>query len=409
MVNFLEGQPSLDLLSSDRVARAASLAFKLPDAVPTMLQYNGFIGDPGFLKNLATFLSKAYNDKVEVNNLCCSPGASLMIEHVLTILTRPQSTTKYAFFQNPTYHFGFRIFQDAGFSKNQFVGVPDDANGLNIDFLESSLKEKFGSGSDTTDDYYNAVLYCVPTHGNPSSSILSEERREKLVKLAKQYNVLIICDDVYDLLTYQGIAPKRVVAYDLESNSKPVVISNCSFSKILAPGMRVGWVEAHETLVKRLGLSGSFISGSNPANFSSIIVSQMLNSDDPQVNLQTNIDHLKVVLHERLIEGLWKPYQELLEPIGCYASLPTGGYFMWMRLPPGINVTLLDEIITERNIDVRLGSGNLFATPGPQPTDEFSNYLRLCFAHYSKEELREGMKTVEEVIRLAQERKKNSL
>ena len=177
-----------------------------------------------------------------------------MIEHILTILTRPQSTTKYAFFQNPTYHFGFRIFQEAGFSKHQFVGVPDDGNGLDVNHLESSLKEKFGSGSDSTDGYYDAVLYCVPTHANPSSSILSEERRKKLVKLAKQYNVLIICDDVYDLLTYRGIPPKRVLAYDLESDSKPVVISNCSFSKILAPGMRVGWIETHETLVERLGL-----------------------------------------------------------------------------------------------------------------------------------------------------------
>ena len=135
----------------------------------------------------------------------------------------------------------------------------------------------------------------------------------------------------------------------------------------------------------------------------------MLNSDDPQISLQTNIDRLKVVLYERLVEGLWKPYQELLEPLGCSASLPTGGYFMWMRLPAGINATLLDEIIAEHNIDVGLGYGNLFATPKPQPTNEFSDFLRLCFAHYPKEKLQEGMKKVEEVVRLAQERKKKSL
>ncbi|KAI9485137.1 pyridoxal phosphate-dependent transferase [Zychaea mexicana] len=261
MINFLLGLPSLDLLSVDLISRASQIAYSLPNAKQRLLQYNGFTGDRDFLESLATFLTKAYNDTVKVEHLCSSPGASLMLEHMLTMLTRPQTVTRFAFFQNPTYHFVFRIFQECGFSTDQFVGIPEDCDGLDVDYLETFIKEHFehDDGSSTRDnshgDFYDAVLYCVPTHANPSSSILSKERREKLVTLAKQYNVLIICDDVYDLLTYQGVAPQRLVAYDFASKSdRPVVISNCSFSKILAPGLRVGWVEAQEALVKRLGL-----------------------------------------------------------------------------------------------------------------------------------------------------------
>ena len=182
-----------------------------------------------------------------------------MIQHILTLLTRPQSVTRFAFFQNPTYLFVYKIYQDCGYSTDQFVGIPEDSDGLHVDYLETFLKEKFGDKVDGDGDIYSAVVYCVPTHANPSSTIMSGERRKKLVKVAKQYNVLVVCDDVYDLLTYEGTAPKRMVAYDFESESdKPAVISNCSFSKIVAPGLRTGWSEAHESLVKRLGLRYSF-------------------------------------------------------------------------------------------------------------------------------------------------------
>lgn len=186
-------------------------------------------------------------------NLCATPGASLTLQHVLTILTRPSKETRFVFCQNPTYHLVFDIFRDAGFRKDQFVGVPDDGKGLDVDFLEAFLQEAFKDQGGDCHYYYSGVLYCVPTHANPSTTILSSERRERLVAVARRYNVLLVCDDVYELLTFSGQTPKRLVAYDLESKGKPVVISNGSFSKILAPGARAGWVEAHPSLVKRIG------------------------------------------------------------------------------------------------------------------------------------------------------------
>ncbi|KAI8146251.1 pyridoxal phosphate-dependent transferase [Fennellomyces sp. T-0311] len=408
MINFLLGLPSLDLLPVDRVQRASQLALSESNAAQTLLQYNGFIGDKVFLSNLSKFLTREYCDQVDIKNLCATPGASLMIQHILTLLTRPQSVTRFAFFQNPTYLFVYEIFKDCGYSVDQFVSIPEDSDGLDVDHLETFLKENFGDGGDgnhENSDIYSAVVYCVPTHANPSSTIMSGERREKLVKLAKHYNVLVICDDVYDLLTYEGTAPKRLVAYDFESESdKPAVISNCSFSKILAPGLRTGWIEARESIIKRLGLSGSFHSGSNPSNYASGIVSQMLCSHDPEVSLRSNIERVKTILHERLLEGLWKPFQELLVPLGCTATLPKGGYFLWVRLPAGVNCTRVDEAVSKHKLEIVLGNGNLFATPRAAPSDEFSDYVRLCFAHHPVKDLQSGMKLLQKAIRIAQEK-----
>lgn len=189
------------------------------------------------------------------DQLCATPGASLSLQHLLTMLTRPESATRFAFFQDPTYHFVYQIYNGAGFKKSQFIGIPDDSNGLDVDALETFLEQHL-SKDEAKSEFYSAVLYCVPTHANPTSSILSAERREKLVQLARQYNVLVICDDVYDFLTFEGVTPKRTVVFDLESMSpsdKPTVISNGSFSKILAPGMRAGWIEAHPSLIQRVG------------------------------------------------------------------------------------------------------------------------------------------------------------
>jgi DNA-binding transcriptional MocR family regulator len=167
------------------------------------------------------------------------------------MLTRPETTTRHVYFQDPTYFLSFDIFLNVGFTRDQFTGIPEqEETGINIDILEDYLIKHH---CDKKDEIFNSVLYCVPTHANPTGSILSPEKRKRLVQLGRKYNMLIICDDVYDILTFQGEIPKRVVAYDLESDGKHVVVSNGSFSKILAPGARAGWIEAGETIIKQVG------------------------------------------------------------------------------------------------------------------------------------------------------------
>ncbi|KAF7722551.1 hypothetical protein EC973_002975 [Apophysomyces ossiformis] len=270
MFDLLDGRPSLELLPTRHIAQATQRALELPDAATNMLQYGRKNGEPEFLRQLANFLSEQYGATVVSRQLYGTSGASHSLERILTILTRPQGMTRFAIFQNPTYHLVFKVFENVGFHQDQFVGISDRGDGLDVDELERFLQSHLSPDTDSAlPVHYAAVLYCVPTHANPTSSVLSPERRSKLVDLARKYNVLVICDDVYDLLTYGSLPPpKRVVAYDVETKGKPVVISNGSFSKLLAPGIRVGWIEAQEAIIDRFTSSGSDISGGQSANFS---------------------------------------------------------------------------------------------------------------------------------------------
>ncbi|KAI8367683.1 pyridoxal phosphate-dependent transferase [Radiomyces spectabilis] len=256
MIDLLIGKPSTDLLPAALFAKAAQKALERSDAPSLILQYGPELGNANFLDRLARFLSLEYHSTVESQHLCVSTGASFALQHMLTLLTRPESTTRFAFFQNPTYHLVYNIFLDCGFKKDQFIPVSENDTGLDVDALAEFLEKHFPQGKDESnndDGFYSAVMYCVPTHANPTSSILSAAKRARLVQLARRYNMLIICDDVYDILTFDGNVPKRLVAYDLETEGPPVVVSNGSFSKILAPGARVGWMEAQTALIQRLG------------------------------------------------------------------------------------------------------------------------------------------------------------
>ncbi|CDH53994.1 aspartate tyrosine aromatic aminotransferase [Lichtheimia corymbifera JMRC:FSU:9682] len=405
MINLLEGKPGLDLLPLDRVARSTQAALTGNGVTRRLLQYGDEFGDAAYLGSLAKFLTERYGTQVRPDQLCATPGASLSLQHLLTMLTRPESTTRYAFFQDPTYHLVYQIYNDAGFKKSQFIGIPDDSNGLDVDALEIFLEQHL-SKDEAKSEFYSAVLYCVPTHANPTSSILSAERRQKLVQLARQYNVLVICDDVYDFLTFEGVTPKRTVAFDLESmtpSDKPTVISNGSFSKILAPGMRAGWIEAHPSLIQRVGSCGSFISGGSPSNFANEMIAPMLESSDPELSLHHNIAHLRSKLHERL-KKLWAAIETYLIPLGCSSTLPSGGYFVWVQLPPGVDRALLEKVMDEQpERDIVIGWGNLFGVPGDANKDRrrFKDHVRLCFAYLPSDTLEKGVIRLAELIHIA--------
>lgn len=126
----------------------------------------------------------------------------------------------------------------------------------------------------------------------------------------------------------------------------------------------------------------------------------MLVSDDPQLSLLDNIESLKKKLQDRLYHGLWEPIKRKLVPLGCSANLPQGGYFLWLRLPPGITGPQLVDIITRHDLKVNVGCGELFATPGT-PAGQFSNYVRLCFAHYPVAELQTAIDKLAIAIELS--------
>lgn len=217
---------------------------------------------------------------------------------------------KLAFIITPTYYLINKVFLDAGFS-GKLTAVEETRHGIDLGFLEEKIKyfessshstEKSTSSSsqslsiiNAADDkkkFYRYVIYLVPTFSNPSGATYSQECRLKLLDLARRYDILIISDDVYDLLGFHGQRtdsgirkPSHFRFPQLDRITVPAgnthgnTISNCTFSKIIAPGLRTGYQEtANENLANQLSLGGANISGGTPAQLNSMIIATMIKS-----------------------------------------------------------------------------------------------------------------------------------
>jgi 2-aminoadipate transaminase len=275
---------------------------------------------------------------------------------ICELFTQPGDTI---FVEEPTYFLALRIFAD---HKLNLVSLPTDEAGLVIEALEQKLKEvrpKF--------------LYFIPTFQNPSGHTLTQERRDRLVELSQKYDFLLVADEVYQLLSYTQSPPKSFAAYAGAAN----VIAMSSFSKILAPGLRLGWLHAHPKIIKQFVECGLLDSGGGLNPFTSAIVTEVIKSG----GLEKNIARLNDIYGTRV-----KVMDEVLRqylPQLTYTN-PHGGYFFWARLPDGMDASNLREKVTAFKVDFR--PGVRFSSTGG-----LRDHIRIGFAFYEVDEIVEGI------------------
>ena len=224
----------------------------------------------------------------------------------------------------------------------------------------------------------------------------------KLLDLARRYDILIISDDVYDLLGFHGQRtdsgirkPSHFRFPQLDRITVPAgnthgnTISNCTFSKIIAPGLRTGYQEtANENLANQLSLGGANISGGTPAQLNSMIIATMIKSGA----VGRIVARLTDVYAERarVLEASIKAYL----PPGTQCTPCEGGYFSWCTLPPGYNSKLIAERASAKGLI--LANGSLFEVTGDE-RNWGSRAVRLCVSFSSKEQIEEGIRIWGEV------------
>jgi DNA-binding transcriptional MocR family regulator len=277
-INLMRGWPASSLLPTYQIKQAAAECLSNPQIAEAGLSYGP---DPGYepaREEIAKWLTKAYarNTPTLAKNICITGGASQNLGNVLSVYTDP-AYTRNIWIVAPAYFLAFRVFEDAGFA-GRLKAIPEGEEGLDIVALEvgmvgsdrewelknagTSVRYK-NAGERTHAKVYKHVVYCVPTFANPSSATMSLRTRHQLVLLARQFDALVIADDVYDFLHWPAepsdaaqhrILP-RLVDIDREINGgtqRPGVdgfgnaCSNGSFSKIAGPGVRCGWLEGSE-------------------------------------------------------------------------------------------------------------------------------------------------------------------
>ena len=354
MIDLGSGNPDPDLLPIGTLKTAAERYFKSCD--PRTLQYGAEQGNGNFLGTLSGFLSPRYGFEVDPSSLLITSGASSALDLLCTLFTRAGDVV---FVEEPSYFLALRIFAD---HRLKVVSLPVDDSGLQVGVVQ----DLFGK-------YRPQFIYTVPTFQNPSGCSLSMDRRKKLVQLAQEHDFLVIADEVYHLLGYAKAPPAPFASF---SKDVAQVISINSFSKILAPGLRLGWIQAHEKIVKALAGCGLLDSGGGMNPFTSAIVDEYIESGD----LDRNIHNLKLAYSTRL-NALTAALDRYIPGAEYYR--PEGGFFVWVRLP-GVDASKLRPRAKEAGVDFRPGA--LFSS-----RDGLSEYIRLGFCYYSPNEIKEGV------------------
>jgi 2-aminoadipate transaminase len=253
------------------------------------------------------------------------------------------------------------------------IGIPLDHEGMRIDALAAALADLKHRG--VTPKY----IYTIPTVQNPTGTIMPEARRVELLKLSEQYGVPIFEDDCYADLIWDGKRPPALHAMSRNGN----VIHIGSFSKSIAPALRVGFIVAPWAMLSRmLALKTDAGSGA---------LEQMVLAEYCAPHFTSHVPKLKRCLRAKLDTLM----EALNEQFGTSAEFeePKGGIFLWVKLP--------DQVDTLKLYQSALAAG-VAINPGPEwSTDKAhaASRLRLCFASPSHQQIREGIAVLAEVCR----------
>jgi len=270
--------------------------------------------------------------------------------------------------ESPTYLAALSAFRTF---LPRYVEVEMDEDGMIMEELERALEANPGA----------KIIYTVPDFQNPTGRTMSLGRRQKLIELANKYDVVIVEDNPYGELRFAGEKIPPVKSLDTQGR----VVYQSTFSKILSPGLRVGWIcAAPETLQNYvLFKQGTDLHTSTIAQYAIV---RFLNTFD----LEAHIENIRKVYKERrmlMIDTMKKEF-----PAGVKYTTPEGGLFLWVELPVGLNARDLLVKCLERNVAFVPG-GSFF------PNSSRENTLRLNYSNSSEEMIVEGIRRIADAMR----------
>ena len=347
------GQPSPRLLPIAAFASAANAQLTV-GTDPLLLQYGAQLGHLGVRTSLARLLAQEYGQSVTAEELMITGGNSIALTLVSEVLADRGALV---LCEDPTYFLACGVFSSAGL---QVRGVPVDADGLDVDALARLLDSGVRP----------AFVYCIPAFQNPSGVCLAPERARRLVELAERHDFFVVADEPYVLLHYGEQRPGSLTRHDL---GRGRVISLGSFSKLLGPGLRLGWAHAAPSVIERLAQHGAVRSGGCLNPIAAHLVHPML--DDG--SLIEHVATLREVYGERS-RALSQALRERM-PNARFVE-PQGGYFCWVELGGDT------EALLERAGTVRFMPGKRCAVER-----DLSGFARLSFSFYESDELLEAV------------------
>ncbi|MEJ2775153.1 PLP-dependent aminotransferase family protein [Sulfolobaceae archaeon RB850M] len=387
-VQYLRSSEIRDLLKLTEGKNVISLAGGLPDpsTFPVeeiekitqdilkekperALQYSTTSGLVEFRKELVNLSAKRGISGINENNIFVTVGSQEALFMIFNLLVDPGDTV---IVEMPTYLAALNVLRTR---KPNFIGVTVNEKGPNLDELEDKVKKSINDGKKPK------LMYVIPTAQNPAGTTMSLDDRKRLMEIAEKYDFLIVEDDAYGFLVFEGESPAPLKALDKSGR----VIYTGTFSKILAPGFRLGWVVADQEFIHEMELYKQNVDLHTPS-FTQIIATEAIRRG----------------VIDRQIPKIRKLYKEkrdvMLNAIETYFprearwTKPVGGMFVFSWLPEKIDTVKMLEEATKRGVAYVPGSSFYYDYSG-------RNTMRLNFSYPSKEELERGIKILGETIK----------
>jgi 2-aminoadipate transaminase len=363
VVSLAGGMPNLAALPMDVVAR--SLARLVAEQGQVALQYGSGQGDPGLRERILDVMAPqqvtAHPDDIVVTT-----GSQQALDLVTRIFVDPGDVVVA---EAPSYVGALGVFRAY---QADVVHVPMDADGLQPEALTQTLTDLKRAGRRVK------FLYTVPNHHNPAGVTLSAARRPEIVAIAERFNVLILEDDPYGLLGFDGDPLPALHSLNPEG-----VIYLGSFSKTFAPGFRVGWAVAPHAVREKLVLA-SEAAILCPSSFSQLAVSSYLENHD----WKHQVGVFRDMYRERR-DAMLSALNDILP--SAFWNVPNGGFYVWLRLPGNLDAkAMLPRAVTQR---VAYVPGTAFYAD-----DQGRDHVRLSYCYPTPERIREGIRRLATVV-----------
>jgi 2-aminoadipate transaminase len=367
VISFAGGLPAPEVFPTQRFEEACRTVLRqYPDQA---LQYGATEGfEP--LREMIARHTVRYGVKAQVENVLITSGSQQALDLIGKLLINSGDRV---LVEAPTYLGALQAFNIYG---AEYVSVPSDDDGLRTDLLEKPLR----SGP--------KFMYVLPNFQNPGGTTLSEGRRHELVLMADRYGVPIVEDDPYGQLRYEGEHLPSLVMLDRENLRRDDgysignVIYLSTFSKTLAPGLRLGWIIAPpDVIAKMIQLKQGM--DLHTSTFTQAVTYEVAKDGF----LDEHVKLIRKVYGERR-DVMLSALKEFFPPEASWTH-PKGGLFLWVTLPPGMSCNKLFDAALKENVAFVPGDP-FYAKNGFR--EEGSRHLRLNFSNAKPEQIREGIR-----------------
>jgi len=371
-ISLVLGHPDPALLLSPQLRACMQEALSSPRA-SLGLHYGPEQGSQDLLAFLAARISRQQGTPLDPAHLMIVAGSTHAVDMLTRLSVRPGSAV---LVEAPTYADALQIFRD---HHVRLYAVPMDDQGLLPEALEHLLARLHA------DNIPVSMLYTVPTFHNPTGRTLPGARRLQIIDLARQYGFLIVEDDVYRDLSFEGAVPPSF--FSLAQGEQVAGIG--SFSKTLAPGLRLGWLQASREIIERCVHCGTSQMGGGANPFTAQMVTTYCQSG----HWETQLARLQAVYRAR--RDLVLDALDRQMPSDISWTRPGGGFFLWLTLPADLFAHDVKLLAHHLGLEIAAGSGFFVNASDGQ------HNLRLAYSYAAPEELTRGVHILAQATRQA--------